>query len=259
MTAFDLLFILVFLAGVGALLVALVSALRGRRAAAFRTFRRTAVSAAAYLAAVALVSLVSPRRFRNVGEEQCSDDWCIAVADARVEPDVSRSRVSVDFRLRSRAERISQRERGVVVYLRDAVGRRYDPEPPGGETPFDVRLAPGETRITTRSFLIPRDAPSPGVVVAREFSFPRCCILFEENSLLHKRTVVPIGGTPRHDLEGSVQKSLIRSSLPLKPASLERVCDDGHAERQIAPIVEPLTRGKKRVSGPAPVSPAPRT
>ena len=83
MTLFDLLFIVLFLTGVVALVSALVTALRGHGAAALRRLRTLALAALVYMAIVAAVSLVLPRREVAVGEEQCSDDWCIAVDDAR--------------------------------------------------------------------------------------------------------------------------------------------------------------------------------
>jgi pimeloyl-ACP methyl ester carboxylesterase len=192
-TAFDLLFVILFLGGMGTLVAALAAALRGRRTTALALLRRVGMSIVVYLGVVVIVSLVSPRRVVAVGDEQCSDDWCVAVADVHRTAGVSDVAYHVTFRLSSRARRVAQRERGVVVYLRDGTGRRYDPDPTVGAVPFDVRLEPLQQINTARTFHAPPRAFALGVVVARAgFPFPGCCIIGDQGSLFHKRTVVRI-------------------------------------------------------------------
>ena len=189
MTLFDLLFIVLFLMGVGALVMALVTALRGHGAAALRRLRTLALATLAYMTIVAAVSLVMPRAVVALGQNQCSDDWCIAVDDARQLTDSS---ALVTFRLSSRARRVTQRERFVVVYLRDSGGRRYDPDPAPEEPPFDVALTPGAKVLTKRVFRVPRDTRGLGVIVTREgdIPFPRCCII--GTGVFHKDPIVPL-------------------------------------------------------------------
>jgi hypothetical protein len=135
---------------------------------------------------------MSPQRYVSIGDDQCSDDWCIAVTGARRTLGVRGSTYEVTFRLSSRARRIAQRERFVVAYLRDAHGRRYDPDAGGAVVPFDVRLDPQQAVTTTRRFTVPAEARDLGVVITREgdFFLPGCCIIGEEGSLFHKRPVV---------------------------------------------------------------------
>jgi hypothetical protein len=191
-TLFDLAFILLFLAAVVTLLVAAGQALRGRVAEAGRVLRRLGIAAVGYLLVVALAGLVTPRRVLAVGDEQCSDDWCIAVAGVSSAGVGDARRYEVTFRVSSRARRVVQRERNVVVYLRDASGRRYEAQPePATEPRFDVQLSPGEAVSTVRSFIVPAGARDVGLVVARGgVPFPTCCIIGDEGSVLHKRTVV---------------------------------------------------------------------
>ena len=186
MTLFDLLFIVLFLVGVFVLVSALVTALRGHSAAALRRLRTLALATLAYMAIVAVVSLVLPRRAVAVGENQCSDDWCIAVDDARQLTDST----VVTVRLSSRARRVTQRERFVVVYLRDSGGRRYDPDPALDQPPFDVTLGPGAMVLTKRVFRVPRNTRGLGVIVTREgdIPFPRCCII--GTGIFHKESIV---------------------------------------------------------------------
>ncbi len=189
MTLFDLLFMLLFLTAVGVLVSCLVSARRGQGAQAGRRLRTLGVAVLFYLAVVAGVSLLTPRRVFAVGEDQCSDDWCIAVQGASRTGD---SALAVTFRIASRALRVTQRERFVVVYLRDSGGRRYDPDPAPGQPPFDTELGPGAFVGTQRVFHVPPHAAGLGVIVTRagDVPFPRCCII--GTGLFHKDPVVPV-------------------------------------------------------------------
>lgn len=189
MTLFDLLFILLFLTALFVLVSCLVSAWRGQRAQAARRLRALALTTLAYMAIVAAVSLVMPRAKVAVGDNQCSDDWCIAVDDARQLTDSS---AVVTFRLSSRARRVTQRERFVVVYVRDSGGRHFNPDPAPDQPPFDVALAPGASVLTQRVFRVLRNTRGLGVIVTREgdVPFPRCCII--GTGIFHKDPIVPL-------------------------------------------------------------------
>jgi len=171
MTLFDLLFIVLFLTAIGVLAAAMVAALRGRRDRALRRLRRLGIGAGSYMVVVTLVSLVSPRRVAARGEDQCSDDWCIAVTDIARAGTGALDTFHVAFQLSSRARRVTQRERFVVVYMRDRTGRRYDASPQDGQPPFDTQLGAGESITTSRTFAVPAHAAVLGVVVAREGGF----------------------------------------------------------------------------------------
>jgi hypothetical protein len=198
-TVFDLLFLVLFLTGAGALIAAGVNAVRGRKARAATLLKRCGVGLAVYLSIVVAVSLLSPQRFSALGDSQCSDDWCIAVSSATRTAVLQGSRIDVDFRLSSRARGVAQRERFVTVYLRDSQGRRYDPEGDTAAVPFDTLLAPGQSITASRSFVVPEAAVILGLVVAREGGgrFPGCCIIGDESSLFHKRTIVRLGSGAR--------------------------------------------------------------
>jgi hypothetical protein len=192
MRLFDLVFLVLFVTAGGGVVAAAVATLRGRRAASRRLLRRLGLSTAVYLGIVMVVSLASPQRFVHLGDDQCSDDWCIAVTNVRRTPTAPGVSYELTFRLSSRARRVAQRERGVRVYLRDAHGQRYDPDPAAGDVPFDVRLEPRQQVTTTRVFTVPADVQPVGLIVALGggFPFPGCCIIGDEGSVLHKRTVV---------------------------------------------------------------------
>src|SRR5262249_3187114 len=135
---------------------------------------------------------VSPQRSVALGADRCSDDWCIAADSSHRNDDGVRTIYTVSLRVSSRARRIAQRERFVVAYLRDARGWRYDALPDPQAAPFDTLLQPGEAIRTVRRFVVPASATSVGLVIGREggFNFPGCCIIGDENSVLHKRAVI---------------------------------------------------------------------
>jgi hypothetical protein len=162
MNIFDLLFIALFLAGVGTLLTALLWVLRQQFARALRVLRTLLICAAVYMCVVAISSLFIPRRVLSIGESECFDDWCIGVESSSPPPYV------VSLRLQSRARRVPQRENNVVVYLTDSAGRRYDPLPDPSAVPFNVLLQPQESVLATRRFQTPANARDLGLVIAHE-------------------------------------------------------------------------------------------
>jgi hypothetical protein len=180
MTPFDLVFILVFFTTVFLTGRIAVAAVRGRRALASQRLRFLVSGLTAYMLVVLLVGVLTPRQELPLGHAQCSDDWCIAVTHVATQPGAqAERRVDIEFQLSSRARRITQRERFVVVYLRDTDGHRYDPTPSADEPPFDILLGPGQSLSTHRVFIVPDSVHDLGVVVTREgdFAFPRCCII----------------------------------------------------------------------------------
>jgi predicted outer membrane lipoprotein len=171
MSLFDLLFLGLSLAAAISLLAAVWLALRKQFGRAGRVLLRLLLCAGVYMAVVVLVSLVSPRRFLKADATQCFDDWCIGVAEFRRVPESGGVAYRVDLRVSSRARRVSQRERNVVVYLTDEQGKRYDPVADAA-TPIGVLLRPRESVVTSRSFLVPAEAKDLGLVVAHEGGFP---------------------------------------------------------------------------------------
>ena len=165
MSLFDLLFIAVFLASAVTLIIA-----------AFARSKRILIvwmiSAGAYLGTAALSHYLMPLRVLNVGEDQCSDDWCIAVEKVNRTPAAGAISYELMLRISSRARRAAQRETGLTVYLTDTRGSRYEPLPDPSAVPLDVRLEAQQSVTTTRVFKVPPDASDLGFVVAHEGGFP---------------------------------------------------------------------------------------
>ena len=154
MSVFDLLFLFSALATIVTLATALVLALAGRRTSAAGIFKAWAAAAAVYLAADILSHAFLPLAVVYPHDPQCSDDWCSVVEKAgRDAPGSETYRVAL--RIYSRALRVPQRERDLVLYLTDSAGRRYDPDPQAGDVPFDTLLQPGESAVAMRTFRVP--------------------------------------------------------------------------------------------------------
>src|ERR1051326_1674328 len=177
MTIFDLIFILVFLTSVVFLIRLLYLLLRKRGDKALRLTKYLGLFVGSYLGIVLVVSLVAAQRTLKVGDQECYDDWCIAVehvensnAPRNVTP--TSATYAVALRLSSRARRVAQRENGVAVYLVDADGHRYDPAPDLSAPPLNVLLQPQQSVATTRVFTVPASTQVRGLAITHEGGFP---------------------------------------------------------------------------------------
>jgi hypothetical protein len=96
----------------------------------------------------------------------------------------------VTLQISSSARRVSQRENGVVVYLTDQRGRRYDPDPDTSDVPLNVLLGPQESVAATRVFEVPADAREIGLVVTDEGGFPIGWFILGYETWFRKPTIV---------------------------------------------------------------------
>ncbi len=190
---FDLLFIVLFLSAAVALGIAGVAAVSGNGQRARRIFWRVAIGFAVYMGIVCVESLATRQRILNIGDPQCNGEWCIAVAGVERAPTSSGISFSVTLQLSGRARRVAQQENGVIVYLTDAQGRRFDPVPKEYETPLNVLIGPGESVDAVRIFELPWDARDVGLVVDHNSGLLGCfpgCFVITENNWFHKLPVV---------------------------------------------------------------------
>ncbi len=190
MNLFEPLFLLLALTTAATLITAAAFAVTGRWARAGRILRRLAIGAAVYTAVVIAASIVIPRRVFHVGDTQCFDDWCIAVADVHRVPTSAGARYEVALRLSNRAGRTPMGEKGTVVYLSDGRGRRYDPGPDPSALPLDTRLQPGESAVAIRRFEVPRDAQDLGLVYTHEGGFPIGWLIISEGGWFSRPPIV---------------------------------------------------------------------
>ena len=190
MTIFDLLFLALVVISLGAWLFVIAAAVRGQKARALRIARNLAIAAAAYLAIVLIVAVRAPQRVLQVGDPWCFDDWCLRVDHVSRTAGPSQATYTVSLNVFSRALRVSQRAKGAWVYLMDARGNRYAPEPDRGAVPLDVRLEPGESIETSRVFRVPADAGPMGLITGHGPAWLPAFIIGDEGSPFHKPTFV---------------------------------------------------------------------
>jgi hypothetical protein len=190
MNIFEPLFLLLALVTLITLFTAGALAIRGKLGRAGRILRRLGIGAAVYFAIVIVVSILSPQRAYRLGDTQCFDDWCIAVVGAQWVGAPPAGRYEVTLRLSNRAQRVPMGEKGTVVYLTDAQGRRYDPLPDGADVALDTVLQPGESVSATRRFDVPRDTPNLGLIYAHEGGFPIGWFIITEGGWFQKPPVV---------------------------------------------------------------------
>jgi hypothetical protein len=195
MTFPDLLFLFVAVATLVTLATTALMAMSGRRRASVRTLLVLAGCLAGYLAVGLAVALARPQRVVSVGDPWCFDDWCLTVAHASAAPGVSGTTWTVDLRLSSVARRVSQRARGAWIYLIDDRGRRYAPDADPSALPLDVLLGPGESVTTSRSFRVPSEVRSLGLVTGH--GGPSCgpmdlVVIGAGGCVFHKPTMIRI-------------------------------------------------------------------
>lgn len=193
MSIFDLLFLLLVLATAISLIAVGWFLLRRQWSRAGRVLLRLLACAVVYFVAVVLTSLVLPRKVMAQGTPRCFDDWCIGVAGFNRVPRGDSIEYRVDFRLSSRALRVTQRENNLAVYLTDDQGRRYDPVNTNSEVPFSVRLEPQEAVVVSRDFVVPAGSKDVGVVITHEGGFPIGWLIIGYETWFRKPTLVRMG------------------------------------------------------------------
>jgi hypothetical protein len=190
MSLFDLLFIAAFLATVVMIVLAVIAVLRRRLARAIAISTRLGIFAAVYIGIVIFVSLLSPRRVLHIGDDQCWDDWCLAVTNVRSQASGDGQSYDITLRISSRARGRAQRAIDAEVYLMDDRGRCYNAMPDPAAVPLDSLLQPQEAITVMRVFDLPADARDPVLVASHGGWFPGLFIIGDPVSLFHKRSVV---------------------------------------------------------------------
>jgi len=184
----DLLFLVAMLATLVAFIRTLWRLVRGDRAAARRTATWWAVGAAAYFAVLLVVSMIQPGRVVPLGDDECFDDWCIALTAAQPRD----ARLVVTLRVSNRGRGRAQAEPDAYVYLRDDAGHDIQQAAIAAPTAAPLlgdRVPAGKAQLVEAMFDVPRDAHALSLVKARRARFPGNVIIGDPGSLLHRPTV----------------------------------------------------------------------
>jgi hypothetical protein len=194
-TILDLVFLLAVLCSAVVLVGVVVLAMRGRFRRAGDVLGAYAITAAVYVAAGVIVSGIAPQRVITIGTPWCFDDWCLTAERVTRTQNGETALYRTDFRIASRARRVTQRANGAWLFLIDASGRRYAPEPDASAVPLDAPLQPGESLATSRVFRVPVDVRPVGLVTGHGGSYcgvMSFLVVGQSGCLFHRPTMIRI-------------------------------------------------------------------
>ena len=146
---------LVFLVTVVGGLASSILRQNGRIRAAKRARWASASTIIVYLAAVLLVSLLTPRTIVSIGDSYCYDIWCIGVQSVNAAPQGQNILYTARVRIFSDANRVSTSRAMDFLYARDDQGRRFPLIQDSSVIPADVTVNPGESVETSLMLLAP--------------------------------------------------------------------------------------------------------
>jgi hypothetical protein len=177
-----------------------VLALRRRWDRARQVARVFGIYVACYAGALVVVALAMPRQAFAPRERLCFDDWCAAGITAEPAPAADApctaeagSRVWVaTIEVSSDAKRVRQRALDARALLEDRGGRVYAAcGAPLGAHAFADEIGPGESFDVVVPFALPAGAAPAGVVISHG-AFPGVLIIGDDQSLLHRRTLLRV-------------------------------------------------------------------
>jgi hypothetical protein len=166
LTVFDVVFYLLCLVSVLMLLMIYRRIRAGRRLNPSGIMRIIGSLIAVYFAVLLTVKLATPIDVYQVGGFQVAGDWFLFVDSWYPEPSGDQRKIVVNFRIENRADRGDLSQEGLIAYIVDGDGSRYDALPAGSEPPFDAVVKPGKMVRTQRSFMLRGDPQRLELVVA---------------------------------------------------------------------------------------------
>lgn len=174
-----------------------ISLLRRERARALRHLCWIAGVWGIYLAVLVAVSLLQPQKIVAIGKDRCYDEMCFAVTSVEEVPgflihDGSRL-VRVSVRISNHALGRTESEKLIRAYLVDAQGRRWEESAAISGVPLTARIAAGNSAVSEPVFKVAKDATGLGLVLTHGWRQPGVLVIGASDSLLHRKTVVPLG------------------------------------------------------------------
>jgi hypothetical protein len=174
-----------------------ISLFLGERAKALKHLGWVFVIWAGYLAVVMGASLMQPQRIVAMGRDQCFGDMCFAVTGVEEVPgflihDGSRL-VRVSVRVSNRGRSGSRSDGQVQAFLLDSHGRRWDESTAISSVPLTTVVPAGSSVASEPVFKVARDASGLALVLTHGRWQRGTLIIGGPESLLHRRTIVPLG------------------------------------------------------------------
>jgi hypothetical protein len=186
MTLYELIFILLFLGSVVCLLLCAFSWLVRRKAASRKLFIALAAVWGVYLVLLAVTDVFSVQKVFKVGEDQCFDEMCFAVADVQTIPaqtfDSSAAPGSglyiVKVRVTSHSRGRSQAEGGLrwrivddknYIDVSETAQKSYEAQH-GASPKLSGTIAPGESILSVLVFEVPHGITHPALTLDHGFT-----------------------------------------------------------------------------------------
>lgn len=174
-----------------------ISLVRRERAKALRHLGWIAGVWATYFAVLVAVSLRQPQKTVAIGQDQCYDEMCFAVTGVEQVPgflihDGSRL-LRVSVRITNHAHGRTESEKLIRAYLVDAQGRRWEESAAISGVPLTARVPAGDSVVSEPVFKVAGNATGLGLVFTHGQRQPGVLVIGASESLLHRRTVVPLG------------------------------------------------------------------
>jgi hypothetical protein len=181
---------LVTLAVVLGVLLSIVLLFCGRFRAAAGVGRASAGVFAAYMGAVVVISLLTPRTIVSIGDGYCYDIWCIGVQQVNAAPRGENVAYTVDLRIFSDANHVQTSREKDSLYVLDEQGRRFPLAQDASVIPLDVSVGPGESVYTSVTFLAPANARK--LYLTADYSIAPWVPLYlgSDISPFHRRTLL---------------------------------------------------------------------
>jgi hypothetical protein len=128
-----------------------------------------------------------------MGQEQCYDEMCFAVAGVETVPELrDQDRLlRVSIRVRNE-EHHTQSDRSIKAYLIDGQGRRWRESTGVGGVRLTASVAGGASVVSEPIFQVARDATDLALVFTHGREQPKVLMIGNSDSLLHRRTIVKL-------------------------------------------------------------------
>lgn len=148
-----------------------------------------------YLCALLAVSLAQPQRMMTIGQEQCFDKICFAVAKTEVVPSLSlhdqNKLIRVSIQIRNKGHKTSNISQ-MQAYLVDGQGRRWQESTGLSGVRLTATVPEGSSVVSEPIFQVAADATNLGLVFTRGHRQPGILVIGDSDSLLHRRTTVQL-------------------------------------------------------------------
>jgi hypothetical protein len=174
-----------------------ISLRRGERARALRHLGWIVAVCAAYFMVLMTASLLQPQKIVAMGQDQCFHEMCFAVMSVEEVPgfliqDGSRL-VRVAVRVSNRGHDETHSDKPLRAYLVDAQGRRWDESMGISGVRLTAAVPAGSSVTSEAVFKVAKDASGLVLVLTHGRWQPGTLVIGGPDSLLHRRTIVPLG------------------------------------------------------------------